>query len=45
MIFSVEPGLYYEGWGGVRIEDLVIVTADGHENITPTSKDLLELHA
>lgn len=43
MIFSVEPGLYYEGWGGVRIEDLVIVTADGHENITPTSKDLLEL--
>ncbi|MFQ5423087.1 MAG: M24 family metallopeptidase [Phycisphaerae bacterium] len=43
MVFTVEPGLYYEGWGGVRIEDMVIVTESGCENITRTSKDLLEL--
>jgi len=45
MVFSVEPGLYYEGWGGVRIEDLVAVTADGHENLTTTPKVLLEVDA
>lgn len=45
MVFSVEPGLYYEGWGGVRIEDLVIVTDTGCENITRASKELLELDA
>ncbi|MCA9254875.1 MAG: aminopeptidase P family protein [Phycisphaerales bacterium] len=43
MVFSVEPGLYYEDWGGVRIEDLVAVTADGYDNLTTTSKALLEV--
>jgi Xaa-Pro aminopeptidase len=43
MVFSVEPGLYYEDWGGVRIEDLVAVTPDGHDNLTTTSKELLEV--
>ena len=43
MVFSVEPGLYYEDWGGVRIEDLIAVTADGHENLTTTPKTLLEV--
>jgi len=43
MVFSVEPGLYYEDWGGVRIEDLVAVTDDGYDNLTTTSKTLLEL--
>jgi len=43
MVFSVEPGLYYEGWGGVRIEDLVAVTPAGHDNLTTSSKELLEI--
>ena len=43
MVFSVEPGLYYSGWGGVRIEDLVVVTKTGRENLTRTPKTLIEL--
>jgi Xaa-Pro aminopeptidase len=43
MVFSVEPGLYYSGWGGVRIEDLVAVTAKGCVNLTRTPKKLIEL--
>ncbi len=43
MVYTVEPGLYYEGWGGVRIEDLIAITASGYDNLTRTSKTLLEL--
>lgn len=39
-IVTVEPGIYLPGWGGVRIEDLVYVTADGIENLTTTTKDI-----
>jgi len=40
MIFSVEPGIYLPGWGGVRLEDLVLVTDRGCEVLTYLSKEL-----
>ncbi|WP_312649670.1 Xaa-Pro peptidase family protein [Proteiniclasticum sp.] len=40
MIFSVEPGIYLEGELGVRIEDLILVTEDGYENLNHHSKEL-----
>ena len=41
MITSAEPGIYLPGKFGVRIEDVVIFTADGCENITQSPKNLL----
>jgi Xaa-Pro aminopeptidase len=40
---TVEPGVYLPGFGGVRIEDLVVVRPDGHELLTTATKELLEL--
>jgi Xaa-Pro aminopeptidase len=39
-VVTMEPGLYIDGWGGVRIEDVAIVRAGGHENITASPKGL-----
>jgi Xaa-Pro aminopeptidase len=43
MVITIEPGVYTEGWGGIRIEDTVLVTANGCEILTPTTKDLREI--
>lgn len=43
MVISVEPGLYLQNWGGVRIEDLVVVKKDGYENLTHSPKQLIIL--
>jgi len=43
MVTSVEPGVYISGWGGVRIEDLVVVTGDGCRTLTRSPKDLIEV--
>jgi Xaa-Pro aminopeptidase len=42
-VVSVEPGIYLAGDCGVRIEDLVLVTADGRERLTQFTKELLRV--
>lgn len=43
MVFTIEPGIYIPEWGGVRIEDTVAVTGDGHRLLTRVPKELIIL--
>ncbi|MFQ6032046.1 MAG: M24 family metallopeptidase, partial [Candidatus Zixiibacteriota bacterium] len=43
MVITIEPGIYIPNWGGIRIEDDVLVTKGGCEILTKTEKELLEL--
>ena len=42
-VITIEPGIYIPGWGGVRIEDDVVLTDDGLTIITKSPKGLIEL--
>lgn len=43
MVITIEPGIYIPNWGGVRIEDDVLVTSSGGQILSKSPKDLLEL--
>jgi Xaa-Pro aminopeptidase len=38
-VFSIEPGIYVPGWGGVRIEDLALLTDNGPQVLSHAHKD------
>lgn len=40
MVFTVEPGIYIQGYGGVRIEDDILVTKEGVEILTPAHREV-----
>ncbi len=43
MVVTIEPGIYIQEWGGMRIEDTVLVTKEGFEILTNFPRDLMEI--
>lgn len=43
MLFTIEPGIYIPDWGGVRIEDMILVTESGAERLTYLPTELIEI--
>jgi Xaa-Pro aminopeptidase len=43
MVITIEPGIYIPGKGGIRIEDMVVVTRTGCQVLTPVTKELIEI--
>jgi len=44
MIITVEPGIYFKKWGGIRVEDTCLVMARGCISLTHSAKDLIVIH-
>ncbi len=42
-VMTVEPGIYIPGWGGIRIEDQILITDTGNVNLISATKELIEL--
>jgi Xaa-Pro aminopeptidase len=40
MVFTIEPGIYIPGWGGIRIEDDVVVERSGRRVLTQADRSL-----
>ena len=38
MVYTIEPGIYIEGWGGIRIEDMVLMTDNGNKLLSHAEK-------
>ncbi|WP_312474203.1 Xaa-Pro peptidase family protein [Neobacillus sp.] len=43
MVITVEPGIYLNGLGGARVEDVILITENGREVLTPSTKELVIL--
>ena len=43
MVITDEPGIYIPEFGGIRIEDLLVVTNDGYKLLFKSSKELIEI--
>jgi len=41
MVITNEPGVYVPGWGGARLEDMVLITDHGPEVISPASREIV----